>query len=297
VTECRESRKSESGCSDEIISRGATIENTMYESVPYLELEEHPRKLWYRTVHEYSGMQLTFEKDKMAALAALTQKMETLRVDDRFLAGLWEKTLLLDLLWMMWPSPNTGRSATWRAPTWSWTSVRSQVMWDNNVDSVLSSVQVADIGYTTVGPAHMGDIGEAVITLRAPLIRATIENGRVCLNPTTPSLGQIAIYDQKEDYVFSMPGQHQVLSGTEVAIVPIGIGRSNNCHIGIVLLSRQGTLLYERVACIGLIHRDIKVMLKKGIRFEMDASDAEKANLGLVNSILTNLTLKNVIIV
>jgi hypothetical protein len=86
--ECRESRKSESGCSEEIVGRGAAIEHTTYESVPYWELEEHPRKLWYRTVQEYSGTQLTFEKDKMAALAALTQKMETLRVDDRFLAGL-----------------------------------------------------------------------------------------------------------------------------------------------------------------------------------------------------------------
>jgi hypothetical protein len=28
------------------------------------KLEEHPRELWYRTVLEYSGMQLTFEKER-----------------------------------------------------------------------------------------------------------------------------------------------------------------------------------------------------------------------------------------
>jgi hypothetical protein len=158
----------------------------------------------------------------------------------------------------VWPSPKTSRSSTFRAPTWSWTSVQSQVMWESSVDSVLSSVQVAEIRYTTMGPTHMGEVGVAALTLRAPLVKATIESGRVCLNPTTSPLSQIVLYDQKNDYVFSMPGQHQVLSGTEVAIVPIGISRTNNCHTGIVLLPRQGTLLYERIGYIQLMHRNNK---------------------------------------
>src|SRR5207248_1550342 len=111
---------------------------------------ENPRLLWYRTVQEYSRLKLTFEKDKMPALAALTQRMESMRVGDRFLAGLWEKTLLLDLLWMVWPSPKRGRPSIRRAPTWSWASVQSQVMWDSTLKSTLSSVQLIDIRYITV---------------------------------------------------------------------------------------------------------------------------------------------------
>ena len=179
---------------------------------------------------------------------------------------------MLDLLWMVWPSLITGRSATWRAPTWSWTSVQSQVMWNDNAEFVLSSVQVVDIRYTTVGPSHMGEIGEAVITLRAPLVRATIESGSVCLNPTTSSLGQIAIYDQKDDYVFSMPRQHHVLSGTEVAILPVRIAGS--CPTGIVLLSREGTLLYERIGYIQLMYRDNEEILYEGIRDDIDITSA-----------------------
>jgi hypothetical protein len=304
IWECRHSRKSESGCSDEYMdSDESRYRWTIYETVPYWKLAEDPRKLWYRTVQEYSRTQLTFEKDKMPALAALTQNMENLRADDRFLAGLWEKTLLLDLLWMVWPSPKTGRPATWRAPTWSWASVQSQVMWESSVDSVLSSVQVVDIRYTTVGPTHMGEIREAVIILRAPLVRARIERGRLCLDPTIPSLSEIAILNEKNDYVFSMPGQYHVPPCTEVFIVPVGITKVNRKHTGIVLLKRQGALVYERIGYTELQHRDNKEMQKEDVSSDVGMSrfserhNVEEANMDLVNSILTNLPLWNVIIV
>jgi hypothetical protein len=42
--ECRESRKSESGCSDEDIGRDdGRYNNMMYEYVPYWKLEKDPR--------------------------------------------------------------------------------------------------------------------------------------------------------------------------------------------------------------------------------------------------------------
>ncbi|PMD11977.1 HET-domain-containing protein [Hyaloscypha hepaticicola] len=295
IWECRESRKSESGCSDKDLSTDKPYyKDTMDAAVPYWKLEEDPRKLWYRTVHEYSRMQLTFEKDKFPALAALTQKMETLRGDDRFLAGLWEKTLLLDLLWMVWPSPVTGRSATWRAPTWSWASVQSQVMWESSVDSVLSSVQVVDIHYTTEGPTHMGEIREAAIILRAPVIRARIENNRPCLDPTITSLGEIAIINEKIDYLFSMRGKYHVSSGTKVSIIPIGISMRNHRYTGIVLITRDGTLLHERIGYVELAHHNTRGILEGDIKA---GKGTEEANINYVNSILTNLPLSNITIV
>jgi hypothetical protein len=171
--ECQTARKSESGCSDEDLGTdGLSYERTMYKYVPYGNLARDPRLLWYRTVQEYSRLKLTFEKDKMPALAALTQRMETIRVGDRFLAGLWENTLLLDLLWMVWLSPKCGRPGIRSVPTWSWVSVQSQVMSDSALKSTLSSVQLVDIRYVAVGPSHMGDVLESTITLCAALIKA-----------------------------------------------------------------------------------------------------------------------------
>ncbi|PQE20572.1 hypothetical protein CJF30_00001895 [Rutstroemia sp. NJR-2017a BBW] len=266
IWECLNARKSESGCSDKPFGRN--------DCRPYSKLTDDSRKLWYKTVAEYSRLQLTFEKDRMPALAALTQDMETLRADDRFLAGLWEKTLLLDLLWMVLSPPKTGRLATWRAPTWSWACVQSQVMWESYVDYVVDSVKVEDIRYVTKGQACMGEIQEASITLRVPLLRARFERregegrGTLCLDSATPFLKDIFIRNEKMDYDFSVPGPGHISSPTEVFIAPIGIDKINDAHSGIVLLKRQDG--YERVGYAQIQHREIEEMLYERARNARD---------------------------
>jgi hypothetical protein len=304
IWECQNARRSESGCSDKPSGRNdfKTYMHTMYEATPYSKLAKDFRKLWYKTVQEYSRLQLTFEKDKMPALAALTQDMETLRADDRFLAGLWEKTLLLDLLWMVWPSPKTGRLATWRAPTWSWACVQSQVVWGSSVDYVLGSVEVVDIRYVTTGPACMGEIQEASIILRVPLLRAGFESGRLCLDSTTPLLYDITICNEKMDYDFSVPGLCHISSTTEVFIAPIGIDKVNYAHTGIVLLKRQDRPLYERVGYAQIRHRELEIMDNR-LRSTRDMLRSSKPSvdgnekLDLVNTHLLGLPVCSVTII
>lgn len=301
IWECQNARRSESRCSDKPLGKNdfQRYMHTMYEATPYSTLAEDPRKLWYKTVQEYSRLQLTFEKDKMPALAALTQNMETLRADDRFLAGLWEKTLLLDLLWMVWPSPNTGRLATWRAPTWSWACVQSQIMWESSVDYILGSAEVEDIRYVTTGLACMGDIQEASIILRVPLIRARLESGTLCLDSITPFPYYVTIFDQKMDYDFSVPGQYHVSSPSEVFIAPIGIDKVNYSHTGIVLLKRQDRALYERIGCARIQHREIRersTSIRDMTRSSTPSVDRNE-KMDLVNTLLMGLPVCSVTIV
>ncbi|KAI9777863.1 MAG: hypothetical protein M1839_008540 [Geoglossum umbratile] len=288
--ECHTVRKSESGCSDEDLDSDLPRYGwTKYENVPYWKLTENPRLLWYRTVQEYSRLKLTFEEDKMPALAALTQRMEILRVGDRFLAGLWEKTLLLDLLWMVWPSPTRGIPSIRRAPTWSWASVQSQVMWDSAQKSTLSSIQVLDIHYVAMGPSHMGDISEASITLSAPLIRAEDlfeKRLRTCHKRdhdwdsteelASPSLKrdsdrdlapEIAIYDYKQDYVSRSAGEHDGASEAEIFFIPIG-SASNDTHSGIQVRKKQGSPAYERIGYVEFMHH--KAIEKRREEEKMD---------------------------
>jgi hypothetical protein len=292
--ECAHERRSESGCSDENIGKDEPHYNwSKYEVVPYWKLAQDPRKLWYRTVQEYSRLQLTYGKDKMPALAALTQNMEQLRANDRFLAGLWQNTLLLDLLWMVWPSPNTGRLAVWRGPTWSWVSSECQVIWESSVDSVLSSVQVVDVTYSTDGPAHMGKIREAVITLRSPLLPARIENGNICLDTSTPLLRDLAIENEKHDYDFSIFGQHYITSSSTVFIVPIGFTRVNYRHTGIVVIKREEDSYHVRIAYVELRHRAISEMEEshRNDRYDdlVQHGKFKEAKADLVSDFLTNL--------
>lgn len=305
VWECQNARRSESRFIEQPLGSKdtRTYMHTMYEATPYSKLAKDPRMLWYRTIQEYSRLQLTFEEDKMPALAALTQDMEAMRVDDRFLAGLWEKTLLLDLLWMVWPAPKTGLRATTRAPTWSWASVRSQVIWGSSVEYILSSVKVDNIRYVTTGPPSMGVIQEASITLRVPLLRARLESGELCWDPTTPFSSKIVIKDKKMDYDFSVPGQFHIPSPTEVFIAPMGIDKLNCYHAGIVLLKKHGMALYERVGCVRIAHREVVEMMEEQMMSARDTtrssqlSELRSEKMDLVTTLLTGLPVRSVTII
>ena len=254
--------------------------NYIYDAVPYWKLAENPARLWYRTVQEYSGLDLTFASDKMAAIAALTQRMERLRVDDQFLAGLWKKTLLLDLLWMVWPSPKRGRIQprpdVVGAPKWSWPSVHGQVIWDSSSISTLSSVRIVDIHYVCVGSSHMGDVSEAKITLRAPLIIAGKLLGenlktrpryyeRQCADGQMPEaiapgddapgpLDEISVYDFDSDYRIDAAFGPGSPTDINVFIIPIGCAIMGS-HAGLCVRRSRDHSTYERFGLAKLRHR------------------------------------------
>ena len=84
-------------------------------------LETEAIKLWQNTVRDYSRMKVTFEEDKLPALAGLASRFSKMKNSDVYLAGLWRTHLPLHLMWEL-EGPAT-RPTTWRAPSWSWASL------------------------------------------------------------------------------------------------------------------------------------------------------------------------------
>ncbi|KAH6673773.1 heterokaryon incompatibility protein-domain-containing protein, partial [Halenospora varia] len=82
---------------------------------------------WRKIVVEYSGLGLSFGKDKFPALSGLA-KQQLYRPNESFVAGLWTGSLLEDLLWRVEKAESedqrqqkpSWRPTLWRAPTWSW---------------------------------------------------------------------------------------------------------------------------------------------------------------------------------
>ncbi|KAF4456871.1 hypothetical protein F53441_1082 [Fusarium austroafricanum] len=169
IWQCQTMQRSESGGENDQDLKSRKGSSLSF--APYQVLEENPKYLWYRTVHEYSRLQLTYESDKMAALAGLAQRMKTLRPGDRYLVGLWEKTLLHDLLWYVTGQPTTERRNP-SFPSWSWASLNCQVNWAYGLDNVIGSVAIEDIKIFETGLGHMGECLEASITLKAPMLDA-----------------------------------------------------------------------------------------------------------------------------
>lgn len=89
------------------------------------DIRVEPRKAWRRILKSYSIAELTRDSDKLIAMAGVAEAMQE-RLGDRYVAGLWESSLLLELLWWV-PNASKPRPCPCIAPTWSWLSTNSSV--------------------------------------------------------------------------------------------------------------------------------------------------------------------------
>jgi hypothetical protein len=94
-------------------------------------------KRWRQMVVEYSDLSLTKEEDKLVALAGLAQEMKLYRLDELYLAGMWEKSLFSDMLWELFEGfVGYKHSVVWSRPSWSWLSVTGRIYYCEEVERV-----------------------------------------------------------------------------------------------------------------------------------------------------------------
>ncbi|KAL9052146.1 MAG: hypothetical protein Q9206_004429 [Seirophora lacunosa] len=85
---------------------------------------------WYRLVSTYSQRELSYESDILPALGGLAQAFQKVYTDqDKYVAGLWQADLFRGLLWMTRDSSLAVRPLEYRAPSWSWASVKGELDW------------------------------------------------------------------------------------------------------------------------------------------------------------------------
>ncbi|KAH7068427.1 heterokaryon incompatibility protein-domain-containing protein [Paraphoma chrysanthemicola] len=78
-------------------------------------------RLWYYFVEWYSGLSCSSETDRLPAFSGFAQRFAKLQPGSRYLAGLWDKSLHLDLLW--WAEDvldYKDQPHQFIAPSWSW---------------------------------------------------------------------------------------------------------------------------------------------------------------------------------
>ncbi|KAI0139085.1 HET-domain-containing protein [Hypoxylon sp. NC0597] len=81
---------------------------------------------WHRIVEQYSPLALTKDADRLPALSGLAERMAPFL--GKYLAGLWNKSLLRDMAWRVDKlDPGHRRPAKYRGPSWSWVSVNTGV--------------------------------------------------------------------------------------------------------------------------------------------------------------------------
>lgn len=137
------------------------------------------RNAWWTIVSTYTGCDLTFPSDKLAAITGMIRVIESITGLTN-VSGHWKEFLLQDILWKAWISGK--RAASYRAPSWSWASMDYHVYgtyFDNIFETVCNSetklmyelewmAQVEDVGTTPVvsGSSWSGQVSGAYIRLR-----------------------------------------------------------------------------------------------------------------------------------
>lgn len=185
--ECREGRSCECG--------GAGVERDDFTKLGFHDITSHYSHdrhflgcMWRIIVIQYSGLQLTYVSDKLAALAGIAAEIHR-GSGQEYVAGLWRDTLLLDMCWFVNQperrnedaQPTFGQSSPHRAPSWSWASIGGAVSYPafvvygpySRTATLLS--RVVDIQPTSLGSFHVQGPQRGFLELHCLLLPARFE--------------------------------------------------------------------------------------------------------------------------
>lgn len=137
---------------------------------------------WTRIVSGYSCRQLTYSSDKLIAISGIAEKFSSIGTSSKtrtYLAGLWREDLPWLLCWRAYRRRYNDRSPVYCAPTWSWASMRSPVIWDTVTFDAASKVNVIDAATIIPGPGHnkLGRVTSGHVVMQGSVQHATIDLG------------------------------------------------------------------------------------------------------------------------
>ena len=137
--------------------------------------------IWSSIVSEYTARELTHVSDKLIAVSALARTLSKNHpAAGTYIAGTWGNYVVDQLIWSA--SLLAHRSASYRAPTWSWASmdgiIEPKFTWrhrrrDQKSRSPLSIVNID----ATFQDDPFDSVSTGTLKVEAPLLKITIEEG------------------------------------------------------------------------------------------------------------------------
>jgi hypothetical protein len=123
---------------------------------------------WRMIVKLYTQRDLTFASDKLPAIGGAASLMPQAQ-RSKYIAGLWQESLLGDLLWQIMPALGQQHIAyeldEQKAPTWSWASVKLGVVW-NTVKDPQWLVETVSVEAPLQGVNPYGAVSKGSLILR-----------------------------------------------------------------------------------------------------------------------------------
>lgn len=144
---------------------------------------------WLTVVQAYSNSRLTYEKDKLIALAGLVEHFQR-TTNDKYCAGLWRNNLPLQLAWHSQSSTEVSSvSRSNRAPSWSWLANNEPVTFPSRAElqgyDVQDLIQEVECDVKQID-SRDGDILEGYLQMKAALTHLSSGGADADLQLTTP---------------------------------------------------------------------------------------------------------------
>jgi hypothetical protein len=146
----------------------------------------HPYHLraWMQLVTDYTALSLTNAIDIFPALSGIA-KVYAAQTDDEYVAGLWRRTLVPNLLWYFVDEPVDVKAGAWRAPSWSWASVSTK----SNIKFLPVAEELAEVRDTVchlAGSDPTGRLNSAHLRLQTKGLPAVmqLQHGSIESNST-----------------------------------------------------------------------------------------------------------------
>lgn len=136
---------------------------------------------WRTIVATYSRLDLTYRSDIFTALSGAAKQLQQHR-GSRYLAGMWEDSMIEDLLWHG-KEPWQPRPPEWYSPTWSWAIVSGGAFNGQHYSSGVSYMDLRIFGEVQKAYASMTDV---TVNCRGSDATTEIKSGQLTL--TGPSL-------------------------------------------------------------------------------------------------------------
>ncbi|KAI1760924.1 heterokaryon incompatibility protein-domain-containing protein [Hypoxylon sp. FL1150] len=136
---------------------------------------------WKRVVDTYSQRKLTCLQDKLPALSGIAAAMHhrpgTTWRDHRYVAGLWEETLLYDLLWSSkWKEDVKCAPKRIGGPSWTWASVDAPISYFDRPqsNSMTDFTEITEVDCSPLGKNPYAGFAEGRIEIEGPVTQGKV---------------------------------------------------------------------------------------------------------------------------
>ncbi|KAI1099112.1 HET-domain-containing protein [Jackrogersella minutella] len=266
------------------------------------------QKCWKSVLGDYSYQVLSFEKDRLRAIAGIVNQLSAVErecdpgksVMGRYIEGLWEDTLCEDLCWSVSPQHDhyEARRSDWRewkAPTWSWAAVQDPFCSISgghlgNLNAV-KWAKIVEVGHVDHPQACQEQVQYNCIRLELPTYEMTLvkteDRSPLRINDKFRDFGRWDLEANGKrletfsspiypDYDYTLPGADQITAGSTVIcglLIKTTFERVT-FSMGLLLMPVDAeNRLYKRIGCFDI---------KSSILSALDSSIKKKIVISLI---------------